>query len=150
MIKKVGYELIDSEFELTNFYDCESTIYTSRAFIKYRIIKFAGFYFLVGKYSLLGVCREDEIHPPYYKRLSAFGNQVLKVKHISDQQSIDETGSIKKYCEKEMFKNDLMETYFWITVRCSDTIEEISFDKDFLLSKETINDLMCDILGEAG
>lgn len=49
-----------------------------------------------------------------------------------------------------MFKNDLMETYFWITVRCSDTIEEISFDKDFLLSKETINDLMCDILGEAG
>lgn len=38
-----------------------------------------------------------------------------------------------------MFKNDLMETYFWITVRCSDTIEEISFDKDFLLSKETIN-----------
>lgn len=45
VIKEVGYELIDREFELTNFYDCESTIYTSRAFIKYRIIKFAGFYF---------------------------------------------------------------------------------------------------------
>ena len=145
VLLETEFQLEDREFRLKNFYNCAAIIYAREAQLKYRKIKFQDTYYWIGRYKLIGVCREDYLNHGYWMACNNYGNKILNMIQPSCM-----AGKIKRNCEKEIFCNDCLETCCWVTIRESKDENAYPFHEEYLLSEEIIDSLMCDILGEAG
>lgn len=165
-------------FELVNFYGCSGQYFAQNMKITLHHMKFKDSYYLLGEYQLLGVCREgfgfDDVA---YKTVSVWGNPVLK-KEISPEiiaynnkidekrkkidrryRAIDKLGREPKRIKYPWYfesKNQMdftgcnLETYCLISLREYDSANECDLSSMTEVPDKLIEQLLFDIIGEAG
>lgn len=143
VLKSYSFRFEEKEFEVHNFYEYKTVLYCKKAEVKYRKIRFDDNYYLIGCYRLEGVCRFDEFTNDW-KECYNWGNQILNIKHQSDLLKNNHV-----YGSKEIYNNDIVETICWVTVACSKKENDLPNESD-LISKEILDNLLIDIVGEGG
>lgn len=151
VLEERSFVLEDREFSLLNACNWESEYYAGKANLDFRLVKFKGEYYILGKYKLIGICGLDHLRQGYYRQIMAYGNPVLRreLKSISEWEEME--GRPKFYRTKEDFAEDVLETACWITLKKGDAKTDLyPFDEETLLAEKTIRCLMQDIPGEGG
>lgn len=150
VLEEKEYILKDRELWLYNFYGWETIVYAKEVIVKYRKIKFQDTYYWVGKYRLSGVCCQDDLEGKCWTVCCTWGNPIFTELQPSYALRQKADGSLEHDCRKEIFCDDLVETFCWVTIVHSLKENKYPFDEEFLLSDETLAFLMRDIPGEVG
>lgn len=149
-----SYQYNDKVFVLYNAYGCESKVYAKETDIVLRYVKFGDHFYLIGKYKLKGVCRENFLYVDdnenSWDNCTVYGNPIHNTKYENVETWIDEKGRRRLDYPKEKFAKNEVETYCWVTVGSFSAKEELNKNTLNELTDEFLSVLMADIPGEAG
>lgn len=165
-------------FELFNFFGCGSNYFAQKIKITLYHVRFGELYYLLGGYSLSGVCTEVFFSKgTTYETVTVWGNPVLK-QEISPEiveynkgvdkkrmqlekewDIIEEQGGEPDYSKNPRYfqtENHMdfsgcnLETFCLITLNKYDNKDECSLESMSEITKELIEELLQDIPGEGG
>lgn len=146
------YLFFDKVYRLSNFYGDKSYIYAKHGTIQLRYIKFKNKYYLIGKYCLKGVCREQDLIgvENRWVTCSTYGNPIFKEKHTKIDIWTDREGQRRRDYSTDKFEEDEIETYCWVTIGVYDKKNDFNMENLKTLPDNMVEILMQDIPGEAG
>lgn len=168
------FECIDKHIVLFNFYRYETELFASNVLVTLAHIKHNEKYFLIGKYKLLGVCKEKFFEEGCYERCTVYGNPVcietLSEKALHFEEEVEKMRmeifecKIKKEREKirskyiqfkkrndpKDFEGCDLETYCYVTLEKYEQFEEFNLEEINEMTPELFIKLMRDIPGSCG
>ena len=144
----------NKHIDLINSYWCEGGYEFDKLTITQMVIKYGKEYYLVGQYEGHGCKHDDPIYNRWYEKevkysqMHFYGNPVAEYTcRDINWDDWDKDDAFKDFYtdNKEFFKHDTVKTFVWLPIK--------KVDKDYkikALTKQEIQILMVDIIGEAG
>ena len=137
--------LIDKTLTIHNGYHCPQEYDLHKVFLHLRYVKVQGELLLLAKYRIEGICMRNPFREGLYTTAACYGNPVLKF-DLDDER--------KDSADTKVFEGDTIESFVYLIVRRFDSINELEADYRRRaadgMTDEELDELFCDIPGEAG